>query len=144
MEGIDYTDDPYLVCGGQDLRETYKAVGLIAINAENDKSAYGAIRDELTARGIPLPKIDKPLVALVNTFREAHKPIYKYLFSDIGITLMNKDGEIMNNILMRLMDKGILGLSVYDSVIVEEQYAEILRDIMVAEYKEVMKFNPMF
>ncbi|MEA1946320.1 MAG: hypothetical protein U9N83_03335, partial [Thermodesulfobacteriota bacterium] len=67
MEGIEYTDDPYLVCGGPDLRKTYKAVGLIAINAKNDKSAYGAIRDELEARGIPLTKIDKPLVALVNT-----------------------------------------------------------------------------
>jgi len=144
MEGIDYTDDPYLVCGGPDLRETYKAVGLIAINAKNDKSAYGAIRDELEARGIPLPKIDKPLVTLVNTFRDAHKPIYKYLFSDIGITLQNKDSKIMNNILMRLMDKGILGLAVHDSVIVAEQYAEILRDIMVAEYKEVMRFKPMF
>ncbi|RZB31315.1 MAG: hypothetical protein SRB2_04840 [Desulfobacteraceae bacterium Eth-SRB2] len=144
MEGIDYTEDPYLVCGGPDLRETYKAVGLIAINAENDKSAYGAIRDELEARGIPLPKIDKPLVALVNTFRDAHKPISKYLFSDIGITLQNIDGEIMNNILMRLMDKGILGLSVFDSVIVAEQYADILREIMVAEYEKVMKFKPMF
>ena len=144
MEGIDYTEDPYLVCGGPDLRKTYKAVGLIAINAKNDRSAYGAIKDELADSGIPLPKIDKPLVGLVKTFRDAHKPIYKYLFSDIGITLQNIDGEIMNNILMRLMDKGILGLSVYDSVIVAEQYEDILREIMVAEYEKVMKFKPMF
>jgi hypothetical protein len=144
MEGIEYIDDPYIVCAGPDLRKTYKAVGLIAINAENDKTAYGAIRDELEARGIPLPKIDKPLVALVNTFRDAHKPIYKYLFSDIGITLQNIDSEIMNNILMRLMDKGILGLAVHDSVIVAEQYADVLREIMVAEYEKVMKFKPMF
>ena len=82
-------------------------------------------------------------MALVNTFRDAHKPIYKYLFSDIGITLQNIDSEIMNNILMRLMDKGILGLSVHDSVIVAEQYAEILREIMVAEYENVMKFKPV-
>ena len=143
-EGIDYKEDPYRVCGGKDHRETYKIVGLIAINAKNDRSAYGAIRDELEASGIPLPKIDKPLVSLVKTFREAHKQIAKYLFSDIGITLQNIDGEIMNNILMRLMDQGILGLSVYDSVIVAEQYADILREIMVAEYKEVMGFKPIF
>jgi len=129
---------------GKNLRETYKVVGLIAINAKNDRAAYGAIRDELAAIGIPLPKIDKPLVSLVKTFREAHKPISKYLFSDIGITLQNIDGEIMNSILMCLMDKGILGLSVFDSVIVAEQYAECLREIMVAEYKKVMKFKPLF
>jgi len=144
MEGIDYTDDPYLVCGGKDLRETYKSVCLIAINAKNEKSAQDVIEHKLEARGIPLPNIEEPLVHLVKTFRETHKPISKYLFSDIGITLMNKDGEIMNNILMRLMNKGILGLSVYDSVIVAEQYADILREIMVAEYEKVMKFKPMF
>ena len=143
MEGLEYTDDPYLVCGGKDLRETFKAVGLLAINVKSERSAYKAIEKNLKARGIPSPKVDKPFVWLVNTFREAHKPISKYLFKDIGITLMNKDSEIMNNILMRLMDKGILGLSVYDSVIVAEQYAEILRDIMVAEYKEVMGFRPV-
>jgi hypothetical protein len=143
-EGIDYTDDPYLVCGGKNLRDIYKIVGLIAINAENERSAYGAIRDELSASGILLPKIDKPLVNLVKTFRETHKQISKYLFSDIGITLQNIDGEIMNNILIRLMDKGILGLSVFDSVIVAEHYADILREIMVAEYEKVMKFKPLF
>ena len=40
MEGIDYKEDPYLVCGGKDLRDTFKAVGLIAINAENVRSAH--------------------------------------------------------------------------------------------------------
>ena len=143
-EGIDYTDDPYLVCSGKDHRETYKIVGLIAINAKNERSAYGAIRDELEASGIPLPKIDKPLVHLVKTFRETHKQIAKYLFSDIGITLQNIDGEIMNHILMRLMDKDIIGLSVFDSVIVAEQYADILREIMVVEYEKAMKFKPIF
>ena len=142
-EGIDYKEDPYLVCGGSDLRDTFKAVGLIAINAEDIRSAYVVIRNDLETRGIPLPKIKKPLVWLVKTFRDAHKPISKYLFSDIGIDLMNIDSEIMNNILMRLMDKGILGLSVYDSVIVAERYADIVREIMVVEYEKVMKFKPV-
>ena len=66
------------------------------------------------------------------------------MFSDVGVDLMNMDSEIMNNILMRLMDKGILGLSVHDSVIVAEQYKDVLREIMVAEYEKVMKFKPMF
>ncbi|MEA1946321.1 MAG: hypothetical protein U9N83_03340, partial [Thermodesulfobacteriota bacterium] len=63
---------------------------------------------------------------------------------DIGITLQNIDSKIMNNILMRLMDKSILGLSVHDSVIVAEQHTDVLREIMVAEYEKVMKFKPMF
>ena len=136
-EGIDYTEDPYLVCGGLEMRDIYKSVGLISINAKNNKSAYGAINDELKENNIPL-------VHLVKTFRDAHKPIEQYLFSGIGLTLQNIDSHIMNAILMRLMDNGILGLSVYDSVIVAEQYADILLEIMVAEYEKVMKFKPKF
>ena len=144
LEGIDYQDDPYSVCEGPEKRDIYKAVGLIAINAENDRKAYGAIRKELKDRGIPLPLSKKPLVRLVRTFRETHKPIEPYLFSGIGRTLQNIDGNIMNAILVHLMDRGILGLSVYDSVIVAEQYEDILREIMVDEYEKVMKFKPMF
>jgi hypothetical protein len=143
QEGIDYQDDPYTVCEGTEMRAIYKAVGLIAINAESNKSAYGAIRDELRARGIPAPQRDEPLKTLVRKFREAHKGIEHHLFSDAGIELQNIDSKIMNAILVRLMDHGILGLSVYDSVIVAEQYAEILRDIMVREYNEVMGFKPV-
>ena len=144
QEGIDYQDDPYSVCEGSEMRAIYKAVGLIAINAKSDIKAYGAIRDELRDRGIPAPRRDEPLKTLVRKFREAHKGIEHHLFSDAGIELQNIDSKIMNAILVRLMDHGILGLSVYDSVIVAEQYAEILRDIMVTEYKEVMGFKPMF
>ena len=144
QEGIDYQDDPYSVCEGQEMRAIYKAVGLIAINAENERKAYGAIRNELQDRGIPLPSIKKPLVALVNTFRDAHKPIEQYLFSGIGLTLQNIDGHIMNAILMRLMNKGILGLSVFDSVIVAEEHEALTKEVMTEEYKKIMGFNPKF
>lgn len=142
MEGIDYHEDPYLVCEGPEMRKTYKAVALPAINAKDERQAYGAIRDELLKRGIPIPARENPLISLVNTFRNAHKPISKYLCSDIGITLQNIDSKIMNAILMSLMDQGILGLSVYDSVIVGEQYRDILYETMIREYEAVMGFKP--
>lgn len=142
LEGIDYQDDPYIVCGGADMRGTYKAVALVAINAKNEKSAYGAIRDELKSRSIPLPGAEKPLVTLVKTFKEAHKPIGKYLFSDIGLTLQNYDSEIMNNVLVSLMNLGIPALPVHDSMIIAEQHQDICREKMVQKYKEVMKFEP--
>jgi len=144
QEGIDYPEDPYSVCEGSEMRDIYKAVGLIAINAKSDTTAYGAIRDELRGRVIQVPLRDEPLKTLVRKFREAHREIEHHLFSDVGVELQNIDSKIMNNILMRLMAKGILGLSVHDSVIVAEQYADVLREIMVAEYEKVMKFKPLF
>jgi hypothetical protein len=77
-------------------------------------------------------------------FKNAHKPIEKYLFSDAGIRLQNLDSRIMNSILMRLKDSGILGLSVHDSVIVQKEHEGILREIMVSEYEAVMGFKPKF
>jgi hypothetical protein len=40
------------------------------------------------------------------------------------------------------MDQGILGLSVYDSIIVEEQHYAVLYQLMMDEYKKVMDFKP--
>jgi len=143
-EGIDYQQDPYVVPGGPELRKVFKAVGLIAINVKSVKKAYGAIRQELKDRNIPLPNYERPLITLVEMFKKAHKPIEKYLFSDAGIWLQNLDSRIMNSILMRLKDNGILGLSVHDSVIVQKEHEGILREIMIQEYETVMGFKPMF
>jgi hypothetical protein len=141
-EGIDYTEDPYVKPGGPKMRDIFKAVGLVAINAGNPEPAYGAIREELDDRGIPLPEMKHPLVSLVEMFRAAHPPIAKHLFSDAGINLQNLDSHIMNGILMRLMERDILGLPVHDSVIVQLEHQEVLREIMVREYKALMGFEP--
>jgi hypothetical protein len=142
QEGIDYAEDPYTKPGGPEMRDIFKAVGLVAINAVSPQSAYGAIRQELDRRGIPLPQMERPLVSLVEMFRTAHKPIERHLFSDAGIWLQNLDSHIMNGILMRLMERDILGLPVHDSVIAQREHEEVLREIMMREYAAVMGFRP--
>ena len=127
---------------GPEKRDIYKVVGLIAINAKNNQEACYVIRRELEDKGIPLPLSKKPLIRLVRTFRETHKPIEPYLFSGIGRTLQNIDGNIMNAILVRLMDRGILGLSVYDSTITAEQHTDFLKEVMIDEYTKIMGFKP--
>jgi hypothetical protein len=141
-EGIDYAEDPYTKPGGMEMRDIFKAVGLVAINAVSPQSAYGAIRQELDRRGIPLPQMERPLVSLVEMFRVAHKPIERHLFSDAGIWLQNLDSHIMNGILMRLMERDIIGLPVHDSVVVQREHQEVLREIMVREYTALMGFEP--
>jgi hypothetical protein len=142
-EGIDYAEDPYTKPGGREMRDIFKAVGLVAINAVSPQSAYGAIRQKLNSRGIPLPQMERPLVSLVEMFRAAHKPIERHLFSDAGIWLQNIDSHIMNGILMRLMEREILGLPVHDSVICPAQHEGFLRQVMVEEYQKVMGFEPV-
>ena len=143
-EGIDYQKDPYVVPGGPELRDAFKVVGLVAINALTVEKSYGAIREKLEAKKIPLPAFDQPIKTMVKMFKKAHKPIEKYLCSDAGIWLQNLDSHIMNAILMRLMEHGILGLSVYDSVIIQKEHEDLLREIMIQEYEAVMGFKPKF
>ena len=126
LERIDYQDDVYSVCEGPEMRKTYKVASLVAINAENERKAYGGISEKLKKEGIPLPAGEKPLVRLVHRFKEAHPRIAKYICADMGVRLMYLDSKIMNAILTKLMDQGILGLSVYDSVIVAEQHRDVL------------------
>ncbi len=140
-ERIDYTKDPYLECEGPEMRDIYKAVGLIAINT-TAKKASGAIRKELDKRGLEPPKRDKPYASLVSRFRETHPDIEHHLFSGIGRTLQNIDSMIMNAILVRLMDNDILGLPVHDSVIVQHQHEAFTREVMTQDYKKEMGFKP--
>ncbi|RPH51690.1 MAG: hypothetical protein EHM85_05645 [Desulfobacteraceae bacterium] len=142
QEGIDYPDDPYLVCEGPDKRSAYKAVAVVSINAKNTKEACQGIWKKFRQLGIPAPDGKKPYRRLVDKFSEAHQPIAKYLYSDVGIKLQNKDGKIMNSILMTLMSKGVLGLPIYDSVIVAEQHKDYLYQVMKEEYEKEMGFSP--
>ncbi len=142
LKGIDYTDDPYIACGGDKYRKAFKCASLVIINAKDEAEAKSAIRDELIDSRIPFPDEKKPLDWMVSRFKEAHQPIAEYICSDYGITLQNIDGNIMNSILMSLMDKGVLGLSLYDSVIVAKQHEDLLRETMIGEYEKVMGFKP--
>lgn len=141
MEGIDYADDPYMVIGGPDNRDLFKSVCLISINAPLSKG-WRAIKGKLISAKIELPKVKRPYIHLLNQVREAHAPIAHHIGADIGIDLQNIDSHIMNAILMRLMDMGILGLSVFDSVIAVEHVSDIVRGIMIEEYNRVFGFNP--
>lgn len=145
QKGIDYRDDPYVVCEGPGMRNTYKAVGLIAINGDERKprEVIYAIRDELIERNISTPKSEEHIKTLIKRFKESHPQIADCLYNDKGVHLMNLDSKIMNNILMKLMDQGILGLSVYDSVVVAEQHQDYLNQVMSKEYERGMGFKPI-
>jgi hypothetical protein len=141
MEGIDYADDPYTVISGLYYRDFFKSVCLIFINA-NCSKAWRPIKEKMEELKIQLPKVKQPYVSLLKKVREIHGPIAHHIGADKGIELQNIDSHIMNAILMRLMDMGILGLSVFDSVIVVEEFAEIARGIMIEEYQKVFGFKP--
>jgi phosphopantetheinyl transferase (holo-ACP synthase) len=143
LKGQDYREDPYSACAGEEYRDVFKCASLTLINAKDEATAKGATREELKKRGIPLPYKKEPLNWLLEKFKEAHEPIAEFICADMGVRLQNIDSHIMNAILMRLMDREILGLNVYDSVIVAKQHETELVEAMMEEYKKEMGFEPV-
>lgn len=130
-EGIDYRDDPYQFAG-QDLRGLLKLSILIALNADDRKSALLAIRaearkDQELAASLNLVEKERDgLAKLLDEFLAHHLPISQYLFTGIGISLQNLDSKIAEKVLMTLTRDGIVVLPVHDSFITISAHREKL------------------
>ena len=137
----EYTKDPYGI-GRKDERTKYKFVSLISINA-NRSEASGAIFNKLKREGIQYKGGKGSIKKMMGAFMDYHDDIRDDLFTARGIGLQNQDSQIMENILMRLLDSGIIGLPIHDSVIVAAEHYNLLWDIMVEEYEKIMGYVPV-
>ena len=140
-QGQEYTKDPYGI-GRKDERTKYKFVSLISINA-NRSEASGAIFNKLKREGIQYKGGKGSIKKMMDAFMDYHDDIRDDLFTARGIGLQNQDSQIMENILMRLLDHGIIGLPIHDSVIVAAEHYNLLWDIMVEEYEQIMGYAPV-
>lgn len=144
QEGNDYKEDPYDAFGGtKEERKLYKLATLAMVNAEDEKHAVKGIRDILRKEdGIKFKLTNADLEPLIERFKEVHPDISKYLCSDVGCELQNKDSVITDAILTRLTDDGVPCLPVHDSYIVPARHEDLLRQAMVEEYEKVMGYQP--
>ena len=140
--GLEFTGDPYLV-GDNSLRDEYKKVALISINAKR-QGAHVAVRDALKDEGFAIADDLDAVQGMMKDFQVRHVPIKEFLFSGVGIDLQNKDSKIMDAILTELHERGITGLPIHDSVIVEKEHADLLEKLMIEKYQDQMKgFDPV-
>lgn len=144
-ENIRYTDDPYeAICDSPEERKMFKLVQLIAINEKSEKKAIQAIRDSFRKnKDIDYDLTNASLQALLNRFKEAHKPIRKYYNSGVGLQLQNLDSVISEQILKKMTEAGIPCLPVHDSYIVPEAYQGLLAETMSDTYERLVGFSPV-
>ncbi len=142
QQGQEYTADPYNI-GKKSERAKYKLVSLISINAEKNE-APGAIKEILDGENIRYGSGSGCITKLMDNYRDYHDQIKDYLFSGAGVELQNTDSNIMNEILAELSSRGIVGLPIHDSIIVEKQHQELLETLMVEKYQKRMNgFAPV-
>ena len=146
----EFEGDPYTINDGvirskeeqDEIREMYKLVSLISINAKK-QGAHIAVRDALEDAGFDTGNDISLILNMMDNFKVKHKDINEFLFSGVGIDLQNKDSLIMGKILMRLHEKEICGLPVHDSVICEKEHSDYLYKIMMEEYEKEMGYVPV-
>jgi hypothetical protein len=140
MENIDYRDDPYLaLCDSEDERKMYKLVTLVSINAPTINEALSGLRESFRKNGIAHGLKNEELYPLVEKFKQAHKPIAKYLTSNEGIKLQNRDSRITEGLLTSFVRDGIPILPVHDSFVVPDSCEGLLQERMCEFYEKEMK-----
>ena len=143
----------------QDTKFVIKRVTLSAINASSEVSLKKAIafdkRNEYRANDTRRKegRAERPILFdelkrlgidykdIVEAFREAHPTIAKYIYSNSANKLMLDESNIMMNVLWELMNDDILAIPVFDSLLFPKQYQDVVRQVMLEQYKKYTGFN---
>ncbi len=150
-EGLLYASDPYDLPGIP--RDLVKEPALTMINAKDRVSAKKAIIQHLLADenhdGRTYRKTDhkRQVVELtrqiMDALEEKHSAIGDLFFSGMGLKLQKQDSEIMKSTLEKLMGMGLTCLPVHDSIICQAEVQDIVKKVMMNEYRNHMGFNPV-
>ena len=137
--GVKLSNDPYdleelllpdVLTSMDNQREYVKLLVLMAINADSDKKAYQAFRnnDRKDKRGQSLTDIQ--LADLLKKFIEKHPQFDGVLNTGQALRLMNIDSQIANLVIGHFTQQGIPILCIHDSFIIEYDKEPELRRIL--------------
>jgi hypothetical protein len=124
-----------------DIQDAYTVPGLEGYR-DGVKLVFNALLHR-TSRMTKKPKGSSGLlpkhmsIGTVNYYIEtAHRPIRDLLYKGIGMSLFYDESQILIEVLMRLLDRGVIALPVHDAVIVAKNHQELAESIMLAVFKE--------
>lgn len=132
-----------------------KSVTLIAVNASSYRSFVGAINldrgrqaraneERATKKPILYDELKKSKLHprdIIESVKEAHPVLVKYIYSGVANRLMLEESDIMTSALLRLMELGIPALPVHDSVIAPLRHKTIVRRVMEDTYRQQTGFR---
>jgi hypothetical protein len=148
LKKVDMKTDPYAVEKNMSpgMRDVYKSVSLIGINAKGNKGALLALYQKFEKDGLVqyLPdNSHETRQRLIDNFKAHNQRIAGHLFKQKCHQLMNLDSKISNDILMFFAKNRILVLCIHDSYIIEKQYEKDLLYVMRDAYKARLGFYPV-
>jgi hypothetical protein len=149
LEGIDYWSDakadPYQLDGwekSERMRDFLKQVLLSAINSPSMMSTTKAVQMEINFNKEDHGWIQEESISIeeiVLLFIDRHAPISQYFSSGHGVKLQNIDSRIAEYVINRLTMEDIPVLCIHDSFIVNLEYQDLLRSLMIEGFREVQQ-----
>lgn len=122
LEGDAYDIDGF----GREFRPLVKTATLKMINAQG---GIQSPRKSALPKGVSWKDLREAILV-------KHKPIAEFFGSGEGIRLQRLDSDIAEDVMIRMMDRGIPVLPIHDSFIVAEGYADELSATMLDAYQQ--------
>lgn len=115
--------------------------GYLVPGLEGHRLGVKKLLNAMLNRDTPLsrfPKGIRPLFPFtfnagraVSVIEQFHQPVRTHWRPRIGMELMFRESCILIDVLLRLIDRGIVALPVHDAVVVSEEDQEVTREIML-------------
>jgi hypothetical protein len=146
--GIEYLDDPYAIPeleaygielgeGSKHFREAIKKLVQAMLNNEDDDLAPEMIGLDQSF----LPKYSRAQVR--DMILAKHDAISDVFGTGAGKALQRCDSDIAFDVIISLMEEGILCLPIHDSFIVAKEHKDRLLQQMIISYRSSFDFDPI-
>ena len=148
--GVRLSDDPYdlgalllpdVITTKEQQRDYVKLLVLMGINADSDKKAFQAFRNDDRNDKIANSLIDIQLGTLLDAFIDKHPQFDGILNTGQALRLMNIDSQIANMVLDHFTNKDIPVLCIHDSFIIQYEGEPELRRILDQATHQVTNYT---
>ena len=148
--GVRLADDPYdlgelllpeVITTKEQQRAYVKLLVLMGINADSDKKAFQAFRNDDRQDKVANSLTDIQLAALLDAFIDKHPQFDGVLNTGQALRLMNIDSQIANMVIDHFTQKDIPVLCIHDSFIIQYDKAPELRRILDQATHQVTNYT---
>lgn len=120
--------------------DAYRLLGL-----EGHRSGVKKVFNAILFAGKPLERLPQGTRELlprrvgmkdvVELLAKTHEPLVPFFFTGVGYHLQYRESEILVDVLLAMMERGIVGLPIHDAVIIPKSSADEVKRIMLTTFK---------
>lgn len=129
MAGVEPAqEDAYRLPGLESHRAGVKKVFNAILFAEKPLERLPQGTRELLPRRVGVKDV-------VELLAKTHQPLVPFFFTGVGYHLQYRESEILIDVLLAMMERGIVGLPIHDAVIIPKSFAGEVEMIMLETFK---------